>query len=132
MVIDLDRDILITHIFNSTDKGLSIYKAEKYAQQLINIASESYPNVDRHSFLVEKVRLLIQQLKQSIQRLKQLDDAMILLAKQLDCFEKIYSIPGIGELSASLIYWEMGGDSKIWIHHRCFNACLGSFGIEEC
>ncbi|EHJ07684.1 transposase, partial [Staphylococcus simiae CCM 7213 = CCUG 51256] len=42
-------DMLITHIFSSTDKGLSMNKAEKYAHQLVNIASESYPNVDRHS-----------------------------------------------------------------------------------
>ncbi|MGK9289650.1 IS110 family transposase [Staphylococcus warneri] len=124
LVIDLDKDILITHIFNSTDKGLSIYKAEKYAQQLINIASESYPNVDRHSFLVEKVRLLIQQLKQSIQRLKQLDDAMIQLAKQLDCFEKIYSIPGIGELSAAMIIGEIG-DITRFRSHKQLNAFVG-------
>ena len=38
-------------------------KATKYALQLRVIAQESYPNVDRHSFLVEKLRLLIQQLK---------------------------------------------------------------------
>ncbi|MEL3712038.1 IS110 family transposase, partial [Staphylococcus borealis] len=50
MVIDLDEDMLITHIFDSTDKGLSKNKAKNYADQLVNIASESYPNVDRHSF----------------------------------------------------------------------------------
>ena len=74
-------------------------KATKYALQLRVIAQESYPNVDRHSFLVEKLRLLIQQLKQSIHHLKQLDDAMIQLAQQLDYFENIHSIPGIGKLA---------------------------------
>ncbi|HHP7506433.1 TPA: hypothetical protein ACSGGR_002692 [Staphylococcus aureus] len=63
MVHDIDKDVLITHIFNSTDKGMSMDKATKYALQLGVIARESYPNVDRHSFLVEKVRLLIQQYK---------------------------------------------------------------------
>ncbi|EPP69194.1 hypothetical protein M458_00130, partial [Staphylococcus epidermidis Scl22] len=77
-------------------KGMSMDKATKYALQLRVIAQESYPNVDRHSFLVEKLRLLIQQLKQSIHHLKQLDDAMIQLAQQLDYFENIHSIPGIG------------------------------------
>ncbi len=43
-------------------------------------------------FLVEKLRLLIQQLKQSIHHLKQLDDAMIQLAQQLDYFENIQLI----------------------------------------
>ena len=69
-------------------------KATKYALQLRVITQESYPNVDRHSFLVEKLRLLIQQLKQSIHHLKQLD-AMIQLAQQLDYFENIHSIPGM-------------------------------------
>ncbi|WP_454310939.1 IS110 family transposase, partial [Staphylococcus epidermidis] len=52
MVLDIDKDVLITHIFNSTDKGMSMDKATKYALQLRVIAQESYPNVDRHSFLV--------------------------------------------------------------------------------
>ncbi len=55
-------------------------KAENHAHQLVNIArAKSYPNVDRHSFLVEKARL-IRHLKQSIQHLKQLDEDMIQLA----------------------------------------------------
>ena len=95
MVLDIDKEVLITHIFNSTDKGMSMDKATKYALQLRVIAQESYPNVDRHSFLVEKLRLLIQQLKQSIHHLKQLDDAMIQLAQQLNYFKNIHSIPGI-------------------------------------
>ncbi|MGT0299088.1 hypothetical protein ACV566_12400 [Staphylococcus aureus] len=86
--------------FNSTDKGLSMNKAENHAHQLVNIAA-SYPNVDRHSFLVEKARLLIRHLKQSIQHLKQLDEDMIQLAQQLDCFEHIHSIPGIGNYLAN-------------------------------
>ncbi|ESV15027.1 hypothetical protein M451_0210030, partial [Staphylococcus epidermidis APO27] len=31
MVLDIDKDVLITHIFNSTDKGMSMDKATKYA-----------------------------------------------------------------------------------------------------
>ncbi|MGZ9551728.1 IS110 family transposase, partial [Staphylococcus epidermidis] len=50
MVLDIDKDVLITHIFKSTDKGMSMDKATKYALQLRGIAQESYPNVDRHSF----------------------------------------------------------------------------------
>nr|WP_157738314.1 IS110 family transposase [Staphylococcus simiae] len=124
MVTDISMDILINDIFSSTDKGLSMNKAEKYAHQLVNIASESYPNVARHSFLVEKVRLLIQQLKQSIGRLKQLDNAMIQLAQQLDCFENIHSIPGIGKLSAAMIIGEIG-DITRFRSHKQLNAFVG-------
>ncbi|WGZ28385.1 IS110 family transposase, partial (plasmid) [Staphylococcus aureus] len=35
------------------------------------------------------------QLKQSIHRIKQLNDAMIQLAQQLNYFKNIHSIPGI-------------------------------------
>ena len=41
MVLDIDKDVLITHIFNSTNKGMSMDKATKYALQLV-IAQESY------------------------------------------------------------------------------------------
>ncbi|WP_210130321.1 MULTISPECIES: IS110 family transposase [Staphylococcus] len=124
MVIDLDEDTLITHILDSTDKGLSTGKAKNYAHQLVNIASESYPNVDRHSFLVEKGRLLIQQLKSSIQRLKQLDKDMIQLAQQLDCFESILSTPGIGKLSAAMIIGEIG-DITRFKSNKQLNAYVG-------
>ncbi|NFV89770.1 IS110 family transposase, partial [Staphylococcus aureus] len=112
MVRNMDIDTLISYIFNSTDKGLSMNKAENHAHQLVNIARESYPNVDRHSFLVEKARLLIRHLKQSIQHLKQLDEDMIQLAQQLDCFEHIHSIPGIGKLSAAMIIGELGNITR--------------------
>ena len=56
MVLDIDKEVLITHIFNSTDKGMSMDKATKYALQVI--AQESYPNVDRHSFLVKNYAYL--------------------------------------------------------------------------
>ena len=37
---------------------------------------------------------------------------MILLAQELDCFEIIYSIPGIGELTAAMIIGELGDISR--------------------
>ncbi|MBR7559687.1 IS110 family transposase, partial [Mycobacterium tuberculosis] len=80
--------------------------------------------VDRHSFLVEKLRLLIQQLKQSIHHLKQLDDAMIQLAQQLDYFENIHSIPGIGKLSTAMIIGEIG-DIKRFKSNKQLNAFVG-------
>ncbi|WRN50361.1 IS110 family transposase [Staphylococcus aureus] len=124
MVRNMDIDTLISYIFNSTDKGLSMNKAENHAHQLVNIARESYPNVDRHSFLVEKARLLIRHLKQSIQHLKQLDEDMIQLAQQLDCFEHIHSIPGIGKLSAAMIIGELGNITR-FKSNKQLNAFVG-------
>ncbi len=56
--------------------------------------------------------MLIRHLKQSIQHLKQLDEDMIQLAQQLDCFEHIHSIPGIGKLSAAMIIGELGNITR--------------------
>ena len=116
--------ILVAIFIISNLVGMSMDKATKYALQLRVIAQESYPNVDRHSFLVEKLRLLIQQLKQSIHHLKQLDDAMIQLAQQLDYFENIHSIPGIGKLSTAMIIGEIG-DIKRFKSNKQLNAFVG-------
>ncbi len=117
-------EALIASIFNSTDKGLSVMKAENYAKKLIALANESYPIVEEHSFLIKKVKILIQQLKQSILQMKQLDEEMILLAKQLDCFESIYSIPGIGALTAAMIIGEIG-DITQFKSNKQLNAYVG-------
>ncbi|MDH9146704.1 transposase, partial [Staphylococcus epidermidis] len=62
--------------------------------------------------------------KQSIHHLKQLDDAMIQLAQQLDYFENIHSIPGIGKLSTAMIIGEIG-DIKRFKSNKQLNAFVG-------
>lgn len=103
-----DMESIISTILKSTDKGLSQRKAENYGKTLFKLANESYPNVNSSSFLVKKTQLLIQKLKKSIRQLSQLDKEMIQLAQELDCFENIYSIPGIGELTAAMLIGELG------------------------
>lgn len=119
-----DIDTLTSNIFESTDKGLSTQKAENYALKLYKLARESYPNVNQISFLVKKVQLLIQQLKNSIQQLSQLDKEMVELSQQLECFEVIRSIPGIGELTAAMIIGELGDITK-FKSNKQLNAYVG-------
>lgn len=119
-----DIDTLTSNIFESTDKGLSTQKAENYALKLYKLARESYPNVNQTSFLVKKVQLLIQQLKNSIQQLSQLDKEMVELSQQLECFEVIRSIPGIGELTAAMIIGELGDITK-FKSNKQLNAYVG-------
>ncbi|WP_239734844.1 IS110 family transposase [Mammaliicoccus sp. G-M28] len=119
-----DIDTLTSNIFESTDKGLSTQKAENYALKLYKLARESYPNVNQTSFLVKKVQLLIQQLKNSIQQLSQLDKEMVELSQQLECFEVICSIPGIGELTAAMIIGELGDITK-FKSNKQLNAYVG-------
>ncbi len=68
--------------------------------------------------------MLIRHLKQSIQHLKQLDEDMIQLAQQLDCFEHIHSIPGIGKLSAAMIIGELGNITR-FKSNKQLNAFVG-------
>lgn len=56
--------------------------------------------------------------------LKQLDDAMIQLAQQLDYFKNIHSIPGIGKISASMIIEEID-DIKRFKSNKQLNAFVG-------
>lgn len=66
-VYQQELETLVTSIFNSTDKGLSIKKAENYAEKLVELAHESYPNVAKHSFLVQKNKTINSTIKTSIQ-----------------------------------------------------------------
>ncbi|SCT08441.1 ISSep3-like transposase, putative [Staphylococcus caeli] len=56
--------------------------------------------------------------------MKQLDEEMIQLAKQLDCFEAIYAIPGIGALTTALIIGEIG-DITQFKSNKQLNAYVG-------
>ncbi|WP_436868055.1 transposase, partial [Mammaliicoccus sciuri] len=71
-----------------------------------------------------KVRLLIQQLKSSIQQLSQLDKEMIELAQQLECFEVMHPIPGIGKLTVAMIIGELGDLTKFKTNKQ-LNAYVG-------
>ncbi|WP_345772949.1 transposase, partial [Mammaliicoccus sp. N-M52] len=119
-----DMESIISTILKSTDKGLSQRKAESYGETLFKLANDSYPNVNSSSFLVKKAQLLIQKLKKSIGQLSQLDKEMIQLAQELDCFEIIYSIPGIGDLTAAMIIGELGDISR-FKSNKQLNAFVG-------
>ena len=59
MVLDIDKEVLITHIFNSTDKGMSMDKATKYALQLKLLKKAILMSI----LSSRKITLTIQQLK---------------------------------------------------------------------
>lgn len=124
LVSQKDIESLTSSIMEYTNKNLSYQKAQNYAERLNKIAQESYPNVKHSSFLVKKVRLLIQQLKSSIQQLSQLDKEMIELAQQLECFEVMHSIPGIGKLTVAMIIGELGDLTKFKTNKQ-LNAYVG-------
>ena len=56
--------------------------------------------------------------------MKKLDDEMVQLAKQLDCFEIIHSIPGVGEITAAMIIGELGDITRFKTNKQ-LNAYVG-------
>ncbi|EGQ3120302.1 IS110 family transposase, partial [Staphylococcus pseudintermedius] len=102
-VSTLTHDELVEKVLHSTDKGISVNKAHKYVQKLIEIKNNSFPNVDKSSFLLQKVQYLCDKLLIGIEEMKEFDQEMIDLAKNTTEFENIISIPGIGELTAALL-----------------------------
>ncbi|WP_145361295.1 transposase, partial [Staphylococcus epidermidis] len=103
ILLHIHNHLLITHIFNSTHNPISIHKPTKYPLQLTLIPQQTYPNLHTHSFLLQKLPLLIQQLKQSIHHLKQLHHPIIQLPQQLHYFQNIHSIPPIPNLTTPII-----------------------------
>lgn len=67
---------------------------------------------------------MIQQLKDSIEQLFQLDKEMIELAQELECYKIIQSIPGIGELTAAMLIGELG-DITHFKTNKQLNAYVG-------
>ncbi|EOC9211775.1 IS110 family transposase, partial [Staphylococcus pseudintermedius] len=74
-------------VLHSTDKGISVNKAHKYVQKLIEIKNNSFPNVDKSSFLLQKVQYLCDKLLIGIEEMKEFDQEMIDLAKNTTEFE---------------------------------------------
>ncbi|MFP4964945.1 IS110 family transposase [Staphylococcus pseudintermedius] len=107
-VSTLTHDELVEKVLHSTDKGISVNKAHKYVQKLIEIQINSFPNVDKSSFLLQKVQYLCDKLLIGIEEMKEFDQEMIDLAENTTEFENIISIPGIGELTAALLIGELG------------------------
>ncbi|HCT0462941.1 TPA: IS110 family transposase, partial [Staphylococcus pseudintermedius] len=107
-VSTLTHDELVEKVLHSTDKGISVNKAHKYVQKLIEIKNNSFPNVDKSSFLLQKVQYLCDKLLIGIEEMKEFDQEMIDLAENTTEFENIISIPGIGELTAALLIGELG------------------------
>ncbi|HHU6750032.1 TPA: transposase [Staphylococcus pseudintermedius] len=111
-------------VLHSTDKCISIKKAHKYAEKLIEIQNNSYPNVPNSSFLLQKVQYLCDKLLIGIEEMKAFDQEMIDLAKNTTEFENIISIPGIGELTATLLIGELG-DIRAFKTNKQLNAFVG-------
>ncbi|MEI5989431.1 hypothetical protein A5881_000919 [Enterococcus termitis] len=108
----------------STDKRLSDKKALEKAQQLLSLASNSYPATTKTSIQVQKVQYYAQKLKELIQSKETLSKQLIEQTKPLPEFVLYQSVPGIGEVSAALLIGEIG-DIRRFENHKKVNAFVG-------
>ncbi|OEG20117.1 IS110 family transposase, partial [Enterococcus plantarum] len=108
----------------STDKRLSDKKVLEKAQQLLLLASNSYPATTKTSIQVQKVQYYAHQLKELIQSKETLSKQLIEQTKALSEFDLYQSVPGIGEVSAALLIGEIG-DIRRFENHKKVNAFVG-------
>ncbi|MGG5343676.1 IS110 family transposase [Enterococcus sp. AZ192] len=108
----------------STDKRLSDKKALEKAQQLLSLASTSYPATTKTSIQVQKVRYYARQLKELLHSKETVSKQLIEQTRPLPEFDLYRSVPGIGEVSAALIIGEIG-DIRRFENHKKVNAFVG-------
>ena len=123
-VNELSKTKIKNIILKSTKKRLSKEEAILKAEQLIHLAKQSYPAVDKNHFLVHKARYRIAQIQNLFDMKEQLSKQMIDQSKSLDEFSILVSIPGIGPLTAALLISELG-DIRRFSSSNKLNAYVG-------
>lgn len=96
----------------STDKRISKMKAYKYADQLIDLAQQSYPAVSSDAIQVDEVRYYARQLIALIQKKEEVIKQMESIAQHLPEYVLYCSFPGIGKQTAAQLMGELGDISR--------------------
>ena len=99
-------------IMASTDKRISKMKAYKYADQLIDLAQQSYPAVSSDAIQVDEVRYYARQLIALIQKKEEVIKQMESIAQHLPEYVLYCSFPGIGKQTAAQLMGELGDISR--------------------
>lgn len=123
-VNELSKTKIKNILLKSTKKRISKEEATLKAEQLIHLAKQSYPAVDKNHFLVSKARYRIGRIQNLFDTKEQLSKQMIEQAKSLDEFSIFVSIPGIGPLTAALLISELG-DIRRFSSSNKLNAYVG-------
>lgn len=108
LVQSLSRTKLKNQLVKLTDKNLSNAKGFKYADQLLQLAQNSYPAADQYSVQVDEVRYYCRLLIELTNQKKKIIKQMIELAQEDEAFQYYVSFPGIGAQSAAQLMAELG------------------------
>lgn len=124
LVKPLSQVKLKNKLMQSTDKRLSKAKGYKYANQLLKLASDSYPAANSGSIQVDEVRYyarrLINLAKQKAALIKQMKS----VAQSLPEYQIYCSFPGIGNQTAAQLMSELG-DIRRFENANQLNAYVG-------
>lgn len=111
-------------IFNSSEKNISLQRANKVAISLTKLASIAVPAVRSDSLTIYQVQYHAQRLLELQRKQKEIVDSMECLAKQLPEYEILCSIPGIATITATSLIGEIG-DIRRFSSPNKVNAYIG-------
>jgi len=114
----------IANILNMTFKWDYTRRLTKEAIKIKGISKNSYPGVSKLSNEVENLQQIILIMTNLMNEHEKAKQRLIILGKQTKEFKYIYSIPGIGEQSASQVIAELGDISR-FKNYKQINAYCG-------
>ena len=114
-------DALYNNLYKTNSRHDYYYK--RLAHQIKDIASNSYPGVDKEHSDVKNLSDMAVILQENIKTINELKDKMIETAKQSPYFEIISSFYGIGEVLAAELLGELGDITRFDNHKQLIAFC---------
>ena len=114
-------DALYNNLYKTNSRHDYYYK--RLAHQIKDIASNSYPGVDKEHSDVKNLSDMAGILQENIKTINELKDKMIETAKQSPYFEIINSFYGIGEVLAAELLGELGDITRFDSHKQLIAFC---------
>lgn len=114
-------DALYNNLYKTNSRHDYYYK--RLAQQIKDIASNSYPGVDKEHSDVKNLSDMAGIIQENIKKINELKDKMIETAKQSPYFEIINSFYGIGEVLAAELLGELGDITRFDNHKQLIAFC---------
>lgn len=124
LVLNHSKTVIKNKIIANTKKRISKAKAEKKALELLAAAEQSYPAVPVGDVLCEHVITYAKRYQELILQKEACIEKMVSFAQQLQEYNILLSIPGVGTNTAVRLLAEIG-DIRRFENHKQLNAYAG-------
>ena len=114
-------DALYNNLYKTNSRHDYYYK--RLAHQIKDIASNSYPGIDKEHSDVKNLSDMAEILQENIKTINELKEKMIETAKQSPYFEIINSFYGIGEVLTAELLGELGDITRFDTHKQLIAFC---------